>query len=266
MRCAGAAARVQRRPCPTRLTGPCSASPGHRAPAVLFTGGGLGLGFNTTYVKTATWLYNKVVEEGVTPLHGTCMGFQLLNLITSQDQSVLARGAYDSEDLSLALDATPAASSSRFAAGVGAEAWKTLTTRNVTANLHHDGVPPQSFAANSKLSGFYDLLSTNKDRKGNEFCSTIEGKQAPVTATQWHPERPQFEWAPSLNINHSEEGIAAMSALATYLVRESLKSDHGFATLEDENDALIYKYSAEEGGVPGNPSFKMFQFPAAGEL
>lgn len=43
---------------------------------ILFTGGGLSLEFNTTYMQSAKYLYDQVVKEGVTPLWGTCMGFQ----------------------------------------------------------------------------------------------------------------------------------------------------------------------------------------------
>ena len=33
----------------------------------------------------------------------------------------------------------------------------------------------QKFWATNSLAGFFDVLSTNKDRKGVEFISTIEG-------------------------------------------------------------------------------------------
>jgi hypothetical protein len=33
-------------------------------------------------------------------------------------------------------------------------------------------------------------------RAGKAFVSSIEGKSIPVYATQWHPEKNQFEWNP----------------------------------------------------------------------
>ena len=40
-------------------------------------------------------------------------------------------------------------------------------------------------------------------RKGVAFVSTVEGKTLPFYATQWHPEKVQFEWDPEEGINHS---------------------------------------------------------------
>ena len=46
---------------------------------------------------------------------------------------------------------------------------------NCTMNNHVSGVTPQDFANNARLSGFYNALSTNVDRKGKAFISSIEG-------------------------------------------------------------------------------------------
>eukprot|EP00051_Salpingoeca_urceolata_P034096 m.23506 g.23506 ORF g.23506 m.23506 type:complete len:211 (-) comp7205_c0_seq2:746-1378(-) len=62
---------------------------------VLFTGGGLSLLPNTTYYHTAMHIYKRAIaynDQGeVFPLHGTCMGFQLLNILTAEDWDVLSR-------------------------------------------------------------------------------------------------------------------------------------------------------------------------------
>ena len=48
---------------------------------ILFTGGGVSLTFNSTYLQTAQYLFNKVLAANDAndffPLHGTCMGFQV---------------------------------------------------------------------------------------------------------------------------------------------------------------------------------------------
>ena len=53
---------------------------------------------------------------------------------------------------------------------------------------------PQTYASNERLASFFDILSTNRDRKGKQFVSTIEAKGHDIYGVQWHPERPQFEW------------------------------------------------------------------------
>lgn len=230
---------------------------------VLFPGGGLDLALNSTYVETASAIFDAVVKEGITPLFGTCMGFQLLHILASRDENVLARNAYDSEDLALALDAQPGAEQSRFAQGVGEAAWETLTTWNVTANLHHDGVPPDRFKSNEKITSMFQMLTTNMDRKGNPFVSTIEGINAPIYATQWHPERPALEWSPALNLNHTADSVIAMQSLANFYVAQARKSTHAFPSVEEEMASLIFAYPPAEPAEGEDSSYRIFHFPAS---
>ena len=53
---------------------------------------------------------------------------------------------------------------------------------------------PADFARDPVLPTFYNILSTNEDKKGLPFVSSIEGIKYPFWATQWHAERTQFEW------------------------------------------------------------------------
>lgn len=41
-----------------------------------------------------------------------------------------------------------------------------------------------------------------------------------ASATQWHPERPQFEWASEDNINHDAPTIEAMQWAGRFLASE----------------------------------------------
>lgn len=68
-----------------------------------------------------------------------------------------------------------------------------LFKQKVTVNLHHDVLTPQTFRDNKDLASFWRVLSTNVDRKGKAFVSTIEAVKHPIFATQWHPERPPFD-------------------------------------------------------------------------
>ncbi len=71
---------------------------------------------------------------------------QLLNILAA-GVDVLEHNAFDSEDISLALNFTAAAPSSRLFGpnGVPAAVVDILATQSVTANLHHDGVTPSTF-------------------------------------------------------------------------------------------------------------------------
>lgn len=214
---------------------------------VLFTGGELGLNFSDPYTQAAFHIYSRVLEAndgGVyMPLHGTCMGMQLLSVLSSWNQSVLHRYAYDAENISLPLDVTAEGKAhSRLLAALPQGVVNTLTQANATLNLHHDGVPPADFAT-SNLTDFWWLVSTNTDRVGKAFVSTLEAKAYPITATQWHPERPQFEFKPGMGINHSPDVVAAMWAVSSFVVNEARYNGRSF------NDTSLFN----AWSVTGNP-------------
>lgn len=156
---------------------------------VLFTGGGLDLWFNSSYVQAAQYIFDRVKaynDAGVfMPLHGTCMGMQLLSILAAGDESVLSTYAFDAEDLSLPLDFNATAlPGSRLFGGMPSEMVSLFASANITENLHHDGVRPSSYAASPALSSFFSLISTNVDRNGAAFVSTLEAFDYPITATQ----------------------------------------------------------------------------------
>ena len=94
--------------------------------------------------------------------------------------------------------------------------------------------------ANKYLPNFYNQLSLNNDREGVTFISSMEGKKYPVYGTQWHPEKPQFEWDADEVTNHTPDAITAMQYMSDFLVSEARKSQHTYPTSADESAALIY--------------------------
>ena len=221
---------------------------------ILFTGGEVELknltsGYmNTTrrIVAHSTRLAN---ASEVFPVWGTCMGFQTLCVLAANDPAILTEGIFDSEGLALPLNLTNEGLHSRLWSGLRGFVQDTLETKNVTCNLHHDGIFARDFRANKRImdqcvltinvldatasacgvSGDscvvcytalcrYALISTNLDKRGHEFVSTMEHRKAPIFATQWHPERPQFQFSLSageeLGINHGLDAIEAMQVLS----------------------------------------------------
>lgn len=202
----------------------------------------------------------QVSKDREIPLWATCQGFQLVHVLAAGTDAVLTSDAFDSEDLPLALDVTPAAPSSRLLGGVSAispRAYSTLTTQNVTENLHHDGVEPAAYTKFPALADFFTVLSTNKGRKGLEFVSTVEARNGvPIFASQWHPERNQFEWNPALNINHSADAVHAMQTVAQFFVDQTRLNSHAFPSPEAAAAQLLYNYQPV-----GTTSYQMYTIP-----
>jgi len=166
---------------------------------------------------------------------------QVLALLAARNASVVEYGAFDAEDLSIPLDITwDGHHSSRLFSADAAPAAviSTLSTRNATLNLHHDGVPVATFEASATLTDAYILLSTNFDRAGRSFVSTIEAWDYPITATQWHPERPAYEWR-AVGADHSADAVAAMQYIANFFVADSRRNIQSFT-----DPVLFARYSA----------------------
>jgi len=214
---------------------------------LLFTGGDLSLLKDTTYYKTALFFYNLALQANQNgdyfPIWGTCQGFQLLSILAANNESVDERYHFDSENLPLPLQFTPNARNSKMFKHVPQFIFDTFQTKNVTMNLHHDGVPPSFFETNPRLKEFYHLLSTNVDRKGNPFGSCFEAKSFPIYGVQFHPERNAFEWDLEEKLDHAIDAIRCMQYLADFYVNECRKSNHKFATEKKEYSWLIYNWN-----------------------
>ncbi len=212
------------------------------ANGVLFTGGGLSLAPSSTFYRTGSYIFKQVQAINAAgvhlPLHGTCMGFQFLSILGAGGNSSVLQSGFDSESLSIPLDFTAKAAESRLFGHAPAEVMRILRTENVTANLHHSGVTPETFATNTKLVSFFNVLSTNVDRVGRSFVSTIEARDFPIRGTQWHPERPQFEWSPVLNLNHSTDAMTAMQFMANFFVGEARRNTQSFFSSAGTQDLL----------------------------
>jgi len=211
---------------------------------ILFPGGGANID-NTPLYLSAQYMYNKALDAfdngDYFPVVGHCMGFEILCTITSQNFSILT--GFDSENISMPLYLDADATSSRWLGNAPADIITILTTQPVTLNNHMWGLSPESYAASDNLNTFYNVLSHNYDRENKEFISLMEGIKYPVYGAQWHAEKPQYEWNPTEDINHSPDAIETMQYFADFFVDEARKSNHAFPSYDQELKALIYNYN-----------------------
>ena len=226
---------------------------------VLFTGGGVPLVKGTPYYETARAVYEHALREGDAgrpyPVFGICLGYELLSILAADDERVLATG-YDASNYALPLVFTPAARTSAMFGGASDELLAAFQKENITLNDHVCGIPPETFATNARLSKMFTVLSTNTDRKGKVFVSTIEARNSaryPIFATQWHPECASwlcFSDADAYNSNHGVEG--ALWVMRPF-AEAARRSTNAFATTKELFAARIdnypSNYSAEDGSI-----------------
>ena len=213
-----------------------------------FPGGG------AAFPSSAQYIFDKTIEANkqgdFSPLWGTCMGFQWL-LLAATKQSISLdpqSGQMDAYNLSIPLDFTSDANDSKLFSKAPSDIIKILTTENVTMNNHHYGIYPSHFDETPALTSLFKVLSTNKDRQGVEFISTIESYNYPIYGSQWHPEKNPFEWGqtngiPNEAINHSPEAILIAQYSANFFVQQARHSNHKYDNPIDEQAALIENYA-----------------------
>jgi len=225
---------------------------------LLFPGGAANLD-NTPLYKATEFLYNLALEANDNgdyfPIEGHCMGFELLNIITSKNMSILT--PFEAENISMPLFFYPDYQTSRLFANAPKDIINTFTNQAVTLNNHHYGVGPQSYQTNPNLNSFYQVISHNTDKYGKVFVSTIEGKKYPIYALQWHAEKPLYEWNDWEDINHSTASIEAMQYVSDFFISEARKSNHKFLSAAAQTAALIYNYDPTYTGL--NPSSDFVQ-------
>jgi gamma-glutamyl hydrolase len=221
---------------------------GTRLNGIVFTGGDLVLEFNSTYVLTAQKWLNVALKNPDLHIWGTCQGFQLLHVLVANSPRVMCLECFDSEDISWPLNFTDASSDS-FYVQLSFTSRIALSTKNITMNFHHDGVEPKQYASGApfpELAAFFNVLSTNVDRKGREFVSSVQGKHARnIIGVQYHPERQAFEFsdvAGDAGLVHTREAIMANNELGVVFVENCRESRNAFDSWDQAAKFLLYNY------------------------
>eukprot|EP01095_Lingulamoeba_sp_RSL-Kostka_P017427 TRINITY_DN9030_c0_g1_i1.p1 TRINITY_DN9030_c0_g1~~TRINITY_DN9030_c0_g1_i1.p1 ORF type:complete len:315 (+),score=108.40 TRINITY_DN9030_c0_g1_i1:57-1001(+) len=212
---------------------------------ILYPGGDANTDPGTPLYKAGKLFYDLAIQSFDKGDHfvvfGHCQGMELLTKITTQDPNIL--GSVIAENITIPLNFTQYAPTSRLFGNAPSEVYNIFEKQPVTLNNHEWGLYPSTYENNKDLNQFYSPISWNNDINGVSFISTFESKKYPVYGTQWHPEKPQFEWNPTENINHSIDAILAMQYMQAFLANEGRKNNHHYPTQAEEDSALIYNFT-----------------------
>jgi len=213
---------------------------------IVFQGGATSLvTSDTQYYLTAKVIYEEVLAAGergeVLPLWGTCLGLELLLVLTTGDHGIL-RTVFDAENLSLPLNFTANAETSRmYGAAFQLPVANSLSSQAITSNEHTRGITPKDFQQPA-LSEFYSMLSTSQDRNGIEFVSSFEAKRHSIYAVQYHPEKALFEWPEAHNTSHTQAAADSARYLASVLGREARRSFNSFFSRDVAARVLLERF------------------------
>mmetsp|Transcript_24645 Transcript_24645/g.38315 ORF Transcript_24645/g.38315 Transcript_24645/m.38315 type:complete len:193 (+) Transcript_24645:282-860(+) len=144
------------------------------------------------YYDTGKFVFDEVKkmnDDGLFfPLWGTCLGYEYLAAY-SADQGQDIWGDYVIHDVSLTLDYTEPPMKTRMYGGMGMGALE-YGSHNYTYNSHDLAVGPETYETDAGLKDFWDVTALSYLINGTAFVASIEAKDYPFFATQYHPERP----------------------------------------------------------------------------
>lgn len=106
---------------------------------------------------------------------------------------------------------------------------RVVTSENITINMHQKAV---GLEQKEKFNSFWHVVASGTDRKSTPFVALAEAKDYPFVATQFHPEKNQYEYFEDYDEDdfqdlgkaiHSFEARRAMAEMAEYFVEKVVK-------------------------------------------
>ncbi|GIL44397.1 hypothetical protein Vafri_1876 [Volvox africanus] len=212
---------------------------------LVFPGGLTWLWLDSPYVIAARKLFNWALQANdagkVFPIHGTCLGFQLLHILASNISRNDLLVDTDSVAHASTLIWQPSAADSRLFGGMAPDLKEKLADPkfNIALQNHMYGIPPDFYKKYPVLADWYKPLTTTLDRNGLEYISTMEGIKYPFFGTQWHPEKPPYEFGMD-EVPHSLDAIRVSQHLSNVFMEHARQSSHHPESKEEELAMLIY--------------------------
>lgn len=164
---------------------------------VLFTGGDLTLYNKSTgqfhpYMNTVKTILDYTITQNNLgnkfALFAICQGFQALHILISGDPNVLQ----DSRRLALNDSFTVFPFSSQSSKFLDFQSQQLTSDLVVEFNWHHFGIPLWTYDRYPALSSFFKVISTDQYPGDSPIVATVEARDYPIFAVQYHPEKTLF--------------------------------------------------------------------------
>ncbi|EKX43921.1 hypothetical protein GUITHDRAFT_72685 [Guillardia theta CCMP2712] len=213
---------------------------------LLFPGGAVPLQPGTLFFETSKSLFEHVIDLNKRgfwfPLHGTCLGFELLHILVARSGGVLQ--TFNSTNCRSKLNFTESARHSRLFQNFSNDLFEAARKKKIAVEHHMYGVSPEAYKNFPSLQSFFRILSTSADLQGKIYVSSMEAIDFPISGTQFHPEKPVFEWKTGQEISHDPQAILMAQMLSNALITEAKKNSRPPLSKGPQlNSLLIYNYS-----------------------
>jgi gamma-glutamyl hydrolase len=151
--------------------------------------------------RTILELAKKTFDKGgYFPIMGMCLGHQYLGTVVNGPTEILI--PTETLNMTAPLNLPKSYRESELFRAIPKHLVNRFNNTLITAHFHNFSLPFKLFLESEKLKIFYKIITTNVDRNGVEYVSTMEPKKYPFYSMQWHPENSPFEWQPKKAIFH----------------------------------------------------------------
>lgn len=224
-----------------------------RVNGVLFPGGIIQGDQHVTeeYFKVVQYIVHRAVNTYNLEMNdrfavwGTCQGFEMLHAAFAGTLSVISDGFVGMEPRMLNVTFTDVPKGAdRLYALFPDTLRRAAQTTPLTLNWHSKGILPTAYTKYAATLGKYLLpLTTSVDTAGRTFISSAQGRNESIRvfATQFHPERPPFEFDNDA-IGHSADALEVSMKLGLQLRIHLSESNHSFEDPSEANRLLIENY------------------------
>ena len=210
---------------------------------VLFQGGSRDLKLNSPYEKIAKSILNKIIElkdkqNIILPLWATCLGFELVHSILINKVDLDTFDSYNKP-------------SPLFFNGKDSRMFNLLTdndyivaqNKEITPEFHHFGISEEKYELYPEFKNFFRITSTAYDSSQKFYIASVEGKQYPIYAVQFHPEKIAFDRNAKDLIPENSVAIRISQHLGNFFISESRENDNFMTSEELTKYGVLDSYS-----------------------
>lgn len=232
-----------------------------KANGALLQGGSRNLHLSKKWEITVKYIIDKVKTMNEKnnihfPLWATCQGFELLHALVAKTTDVLTNfNAYNFAS-SLTFNEKEEKNSKMFSLFTPSEI-KKLQTENITQQFHHLGVNLDAYDQRPDLNLFFLITSFGIDNDGKTYIATVESRNYPIYAVQFHPEKTPFDRNTKDNIPQSLDAVEISQRFAQFFVSEAKKNANNFTDEEKTNYDFINTF--ELGNKYYQDSYYIYQ-------
>lgn len=153
--------------------------------------------FQQTVNYVFDWAKKKNDNGTYYPVWGTCNGFEASMIYWANTTKILRCDFNDTFKDHVVTPNSTNLPNSKFWNNLNATNRDYVWNNGFAFYDHGCGVSPSDFYANERLAQNAYLMGTSLNDQGAEFIAMAEDKKYPFFATQWHPEKHQFERGPA---------------------------------------------------------------------